>query len=168
MMVAAALALAAPQAVAHRDLGKAEGACRPNEAGPAFLVEVEGLRDRTGLLKLEVYPPDDADFLADDTRLIAKGAVFRRVEAPPPPAGAVRMCVRLPGPGRYAVILLHDRNGDHRFNLSGDGIGFAGNPRLGWSKPRAASASAVTGSAPTALRVVINYRHGLSMRPDAG
>lgn len=167
MILSMLMAMAAPQAIAQRDLGKAEGACRPHEAGAAFLVDVEGLRDRVGLLKLEVYPATDADFLADDTALVGKGLVFRRVEIAAPPTGAVRMCVRLRGPGRYAVSLLHDRNGDHKFNLSGDGIGFAANPRLGWSKPKAASASANAGSAPTPIRIVMNYRRGSSMRPES-
>jgi hypothetical protein len=30
------------------ELGKAEGKCRPGESGPAFLVDVVGLKDRTG------------------------------------------------------------------------------------------------------------------------
>ena len=67
----------------------------------------------------------------------------------------------LPGPGRYAVSLLHDRDGNHKFGLSTDGIGFAGNPRLGWSKPHADAASATAGSGPTPITIVMNYRHGL-------
>lgn len=159
-------ALAAAEVIPQRDLGKAEGACRPHETGSAFLVDVVGLRDRTGLLKLEVYPATDADFLADDTVLVAKRFVFRRVEQAVPASSNVRLCVRLPGPGRYAVSLLHDRNGDHRFNFSHDGIGFAGNPRLGWSTPKSAAASAPAGTGPTQIRIVMNYRHGFSMRPD--
>ena len=62
------------------DLGKAEGRCRSSEPGPAFIVNVSGLRDRTGNLKLEVYPATDEDFLADDNVLVAAGKTFRRVE----------------------------------------------------------------------------------------
>jgi uncharacterized protein (DUF2141 family) len=143
------------------DLGKAAGRCRMPENGPSFLVTVEGLKDRRGLLKLEVYPDNDDDFLADDNKLIAAGKTFRRVEVPTPAAGAVHLCIRVPGPGRYAVSLLHDRDGNRKFGLSTDGIGFAGNPRLGWSKPHAAAASAAAGSGPTPITIVMNYRHGL-------
>ncbi|MCU6453410.1 DUF2141 domain-containing protein [Sphingomonas sp. A2-49] len=160
------VAMVTAQVVSNLELGKVAAACRPGEPGPAFLVDVVGLRDRTGLLKLEVYPPTDEDFLADDSHLIAAGKPFRRVETAAPTAGSVRLCVRLPRAGRYAVSLLHDRNRDHRFNLSLDGIGFAGNPRLGWSKPKAAAASAEAGGGLTPLRIVVNYRHGLAMRPD--
>ncbi|HKY80292.1 MAG TPA: DUF2141 domain-containing protein [Sphingobium sp.] len=142
------------------DLGKAEGQCRAEESGPAFLVEVKGLKDRQGRLKLELYPANDADFLADDNVLIAAGKPFRRVEAPVP-SGPVQLCIRAPAPGTYALSLLHDRDSNRRFALSVDGVGFSGNPRLGWSKPRASVASAVVGSSPTRITIVVNYRRGL-------
>jgi uncharacterized protein (DUF2141 family) len=169
MMTAAAMMLSAaapPQIVSTPDLGKSGAACRRDESGPAFLVEVAGLRDRQGLLKLELYPSNDRDFLADDNVLLAAGKAFRRVEVRVPPSGPVALCIRAPGPGRYALSLLHDRDGNHRFNLSSDGVGFAGNPRLGWSKPAAALCSAVTVGGVTRIRIVINYRHGLFLRPD--
>jgi uncharacterized protein (DUF2141 family) len=143
------------------DLGKAAGRCRAHEDGPAFLVSVEGLKDTRGLLKLEVYPDNDSDFLADDNKLIAAGKVFRRVEMPVPATGPVQLCIRVPHAGRYAVSLLHDRDSNHKFGLSSDGIGFAGNPKLGWSKPPADAASANAGSGLTPITIVMNYRHGL-------
>ena len=143
------------------DLGKAEGQCRRGEAGPALLVEVAGLKDRRGLLKLELYPANDADFLQDDNVLIAAGKAFRRVEIPVPQAGPVELCIRTPAAGIYALSLLHDRDGNHRFGLSVDGIGFGGNPKLGWSKPKAAAASVRVGPTPTRIRIVLNYRRGL-------
>lgn len=143
------------------DLGKAEGQCRPGESGPAFIVDMIGLKDRTGKLKLEVYPATDADFLADDNVLIMAGKTFRRVEAPVPADPTPRLCVRLPGPGTYAVTVLHDRNADRKFSLSQDGFGFSGNPKLGWSKPKAAAVAVNAGGGLTTLRIVMNYRTGL-------
>lgn len=165
-MIALDGASVASPIVAQHDLGKAEGACRAGETGPALLVDVAGLRDRAGLIKLEVYPADEAGFLADDSTLVASGRVFRRVEQAIPAAGPVRLCVRVPAAGRYAVVVLHDRNADHRFTLVSDGIGFAGNPKLGWARPRALAASAVAGPGLSPLRIVMNYRHGLTMRPE--
>ena len=147
------------------DLGKAEGRCRANETGPALIVDVAGLKDRTGKLKLEVYPANDEDFLADDNILISAGKTFRRVEVAVPKAGAVELCVRVPRAGRYSVSLLHDRNSDRRFNWRRDGIGFASNPRLGMGKPDADEAIAVAGSGRTKITIVMNYLRGLRMRP---
>lgn len=149
------------------DLGKAEGRCRAGEPGPAFIVTVAGLRDRTGRLKLEVYPATDEDFLADDNILVAAGKTFRRVEVPLPASGPAELCVRVPRAGRYAVVVLHDRNSDRRFNWRVDGIGFAGNPRLGLSQPDVDEASAVASSERTGVTVVMNYLRGLRMRPLA-
>jgi uncharacterized protein (DUF2141 family) len=61
----------------------------------------------------------------------------------------------------YALSLLHDRDADRKFALSVDGIGFAGNPKLGLSKPASASASARVGMGPTRISIRLNYRHGL-------
>ncbi len=143
------------------DLGKAEARCRSGEDGPAFLLDILGLKDRQGNLKLEVYPANDTDFLQDDNILISQGKTFRRVETPVPQSGPVTLCVRLPGPGRYAVSILHDRDGNRKFGLSIDGVGFGGNPRLGMGKPRASAAAIAAGGHMTRERIVMNYRRGL-------
>jgi uncharacterized protein (DUF2141 family) len=145
------------------DLGTAEGRCRANEPGSSFLVE--GLKDRTGKLKLEVYPARDPDFLADDNILVSAGKTFRRVEQPIPASGPVQLCVRVPSAGSYAVSLLHDRDSNRKFSWRVDGLGFAGNPRLGWGKPAAADASAIARTGPTRIEIVMNYRRGFRMRP---
>ncbi|MBS0481641.1 MAG: DUF2141 domain-containing protein [Proteobacteria bacterium] len=144
------------------DLGKAEGRCRAGEGGPALLINVTGLKDRKGNIKLEVYPSNDEDFLADDNILVAAGKTFRRVEQPVPASGNVQMCVRIPGPGAYSVSVLHDRDANRKFGLSVDGIGFTGNPRLGVRKPKAAATRLVVNSnGVSQTTVVMNYRKGL-------
>lgn len=147
------------------DLGKAEGRCRNEEPGPAVVVQVIGLKDRTGNLKLEVYPANDSDFLADDNILISAGKVFRRVEVPVPQTGPVSLCIRVPGPGSYALSLLHDRDRNRRFGWTVDGIGFSANPHLGWSKPRASMVRLAAGAGVTHTAIVMNYRRGLGVAP---
>jgi len=155
-IIALALALSSSP-----DLGKAEGRCRTHESGPAFLVTVHGLKDRRGLLKLELYPANDADFLQDDNLLLNAGKAFARVEAPVPTAGPVQLCIRAPSPGIYALGLLHDRDGNRKFGFSVDGIGFPGDPPIRFGKPSAAAASATVGGRPTRLAITLNYRRGL-------
>jgi uncharacterized protein (DUF2141 family) len=167
-MIAALLIMAA-SIPSTPSLGIAEGRCRPNEPGPAILVDVAGLKDRQGLLKLEVYPSNDEDFLADDNILIGQGKTFRRVEQPIPAQGLVRLCVRVPKPGAYSLSLLHDRDSNRKFGLSTDGIGFANNPKLALAKPRAAAARVQAGPRLTSTRIVMAYRRGLfSFRPNVG
>lgn len=169
--IALALALplllaAGPALRSSPDLGKAEGRCRPGEAGPALLVEAKGLKDRSGQIKVELYPANDKDFLADDNVLISQGKTFRRVEVPTPKAGAAVVCIRIPGPGTYTLMVLHDRDSDHKFNYKLDGIGFASNPKLGWAKPRWSSARVSIASAGVSrISVVMNYKNGLGVGP---
>lgn len=161
-LAAPVLALAGPLIPSTPDLGKAEGRCRPGETGPALLVNVAGLKDRRGTLKLEVYPSNDDDFLADDNVLVSAGKTFRRVEMNVPQNGNVQMCVRIPGPGTYSVSVLHDRDANRKFGLSVDGIGFTGNPKLGMRKPKAAATRLAVGSGGVSqTTVVMNYRTGL-------
>ncbi len=141
--------------------GKAEGACRKNEHGPALIVTALGLKDRQGYLKLEVYPSNDHDFLENDDILIAAKKTFRRSEIELPPSGLAELCVRLPSAGIYAISLLHDRDKNRKFGLSIDGVGFAGNPKLGWSKPKAKSVSVSAGTGLTHIKITMNYRRGL-------
>ncbi len=146
-------------------LGIAEGRCRSNEPGPAILVNVTGLRDRQGRIKLEIYPSNSQDFLADDNVLINAGKTFRRVDLPLPAQGPVRLCVRVPSAGAYSLLVLHDRDGNHRFGLTGDGIGFGGNPRLRRGRPSAEETRVAAGARITVVDVVMNYRRGFSYRP---
>ena len=150
------------------DLGKKDAACRTGDNGPAFIVRAVGLKDHTGNLKLEVYPPNDPDFLGDDDKLVDAGKVFRRVEVPVPAGAQPELCIRVPAPGTYTMVLLHDRNRDHKFHWSTDGIGFASNPRLGLRQPKAAQARVTAGPGETRTTIVLNYLHGLGMRPLKG
>jgi uncharacterized protein (DUF2141 family) len=164
----AGLLLALPLLAAadsHRDLGKKEGTCRPHERGPALIVKAVGLKDRAGNLKLEVYPAEDPDFLAPDAELVAAGKVFRRVEVPVPAAAEPLLCIRVPAPGTYTLVLLHDRDGDHRFEWQGDGIGFGSNPRLGLGQPKAAEARVIAGRGLTRVTIVLNYLRAMRMQP---
>src|SRR3546814_2732156 len=91
-----ALLVAAGPVTPSPTLGKAEPACRPKETGPALIVHVVGLKERKGLVRAEVYPANDADFLQDDAILINQGKTFRRVALELPPSGTATLCIRVP------------------------------------------------------------------------
>lgn len=162
LLLAAAAASAGVKAIPSTpDLGVAEGRCRANESGPAFLINLDGLKDRQGRVKVELYPNNDEDFLQDDNKLVAAGKTFRRVEMDVPQTGPVVLCIRAPAAGDYTLSLLHDRDSNRKFGLSVDGVGFPNDPKLGWSKPKAKVATARVGAGPTRISVTMQYRRGL-------
>ena len=162
-LMAGSAAVATPRdIVSGPSLGLAEGRCRPGESGPAFLVNITGLKDRQGTLKVELYPATDADFLADDDKLLEAGKTFRRAVIDVPSSGPVQMCIRAPSAGAWALSFLHDRDGNRKFGLSVDGIGFPSNPSsLGPSRPGLSLGRAVVGNGPTQITVRMLYRRGL-------
>lgn len=160
-MIAQTLSLLLAAVPSTPDLGTADARCRPDEPGPAILIELAGLKDRHGMVRAELYPDNDRDFLADDNALVAQHKVFRRIDMPTPQSGPVRLCLRVPQPGAYTLAILHDRDGDRKFEALRDGVGFPGNPRMGWSRPAAAAARIVVGTGITPTRIILNYQHGL-------
>ncbi|HKX79948.1 MAG TPA: DUF2141 domain-containing protein [Novosphingobium sp.] len=155
-----------PKDVPPKELrGRVQASCRNPEPGPAFRLIVRGLKDRKGQLQLELYPADDKDFLAPDKELIAAGKPFKRVNRPIPASGDPVICVRAPGPGRFALAVLHDRDRNGKFGVMGDGVGFPGDPKLSRSKPSAAAASLRAQQGVTETEVTLQYRRGLTFRP---
>jgi uncharacterized protein (DUF2141 family) len=143
-------------------LGMAEGRCRAGEPGPAFMINVTGLKDRGGTMKAELYPANDEDFLADDNVLINAGKTFRRVVINVPKDGPVQICIRAPSAGTFALSLLHDRDANRKFGLSTDGVGFGSNPdSLGPMKPKVAIARANVGRGVSPVNIRMMYRRGL-------
>lgn len=149
-------------------LGSDATACQPGAAGPAILVVPEGLRDRKGLLRVELYPDDTDGFLQDDKILIESGRTFRRIDIPAPAAGSPEICIRTPRPGRYSLMLLHDRDSNRKFGAFVDGAGFPGNPKLGLHRPRVEQALITVGTGVTVTRITLNYWRGFGFRPIRG
>jgi uncharacterized protein (DUF2141 family) len=156
---AAALVLAAQGSAAQAALGPDAAACRG--PGPALLVSVDGFKARTGRIRVNVYGSDPAKFLA-------RGQYVRQVNVPVTRAGAMPICVSLPGAGRYAVAVRHDIDSDG--NDWGDGGGFSRNPRLSLTnlRPNYNNVAINVGRTVQPVNVVLNYRFGLTVRPVRG
>jgi len=136
--------------------------------GPEVGITIQGLKDRRGLIIVELYPANDEDFLADDVKLLAAHKPFRRVERAVPGTGEVTTCIRAASPGRFALVVLHDRNADRRFALTVDGVGLGGNPRLRLARPRASEATISVPPTGIETTIRLNYWRGLGMRPVEG
>jgi uncharacterized protein (DUF2141 family) len=162
MLALAALALpvaaapAAPQPDAAND-----GSCAAGP-GPRVRVTVTGLKDRSGRMKLELYPANEADFLKDDRELRAQNKPFRRVWSNTPQSGPVVLCIRAPSAGRWALLFTHDRDGKNKFNFWQDGAGFVSGQRLGRSRPSVDQAVINVGPNGANVAVRAQYLRGLS------
>jgi uncharacterized protein (DUF2141 family) len=171
---AALIALTAPHGLWAQDeaakeappvLGPQPEACVDGAVGPAALVHVTGFKDRSGVLRVELYPAVENDFLASGTKLKSEGKVFQRIDNPTPQQGDGVVCVALPGTGPFAIAVLHDRNSNGKLDAFSDGFGFPNNPRLGYGKPAASEATFNAGAGVIKLDIVLNYWNGLSARP---
>ena len=142
-------------------MGPDAAACRAG--GNGILVSVDGFRARTGNVRVALYGGNPAQFLE-------RGATLRKINLPVPRAGPMQICVAVPQPGRYAVAVRHDVDGDNARGDWSDGGGFSRNPRISLMhlKPSYDSVAINAGRGVTPVRVVLNYRFGLSIRPVNG
>ncbi len=139
--------------------------CTPSASGPTLIINVKGLKDRKGHLRAELYPDNDIDFLADNDVLVKQGKAFRRVDLQLPNSASTSLCMNTPPPGRYALSVLHDRNLNLKFDIFSDGVGFAGNPVLGRSKPKATQARLVIQPGAQQISITLNYLRGFGFSP---
>lgn len=158
LLTLALAALALPAAARAQD--PVDGSCA-HGAGPKLYVNVVGLKDRGGRLKLELYPANEDDFLKDDRTIKAEGKQMRRIWAPVPASGPITLCIRAPGPGVWALLFTHDRDGKNKFNFWQDGAGFPSNQRLGRSRPKVRQAMVNIPPAGGQITVRAQYLKGL-------
>lgn len=137
-----------------------DGSCAAG-SGPKLYVNVTGLKDRTGRAKLELYPGNETDFLRDDRDLKRENKPFRRVWSPMPQSGDVKLCIRAPSPGQWALLFTHDRDGKNKFNFWQDGAGFPSNQRLGRSRPKVRQALVNVPASGGQITVKAQYLKGL-------
>jgi uncharacterized protein (DUF2141 family) len=115
-------------------------------------VNLTGLRSTKGqvLVCMTAIPKQFPDCSKD------KNAVRLVVKA----ANAAQFSLAVPGPGTYAIALVHDENGnnkmDMRLFLPKEGFGFSRNPAIGMGPPKFKSAS-FTVSGDTAQAIKMKY-----------
>ena len=149
-----------PLAAPAQTVGEDSAICNAGK-GPAIQANIVGLKDRAGEVKLELYPANETDFLRDDYLLQQEHKTFRRVTALTPKSGAVSICIKVPGPGRYAILFTHNRDGKEKFDFWTDGAGFPGGERMGRSRPKLNQALIDAGPGITNVTIRAQYLRGL-------
>ena len=143
------LALAAPAV-------GADGGCVPGQ--PGVIVHIVGLKQASGLIKVSLYG-------SDSRRWLAKKGRIARIKLPVT-AREMDVCLAVPAPGRYAVAVHHDLNGNGDRDRQ-DGGGYSRNPRVGLLNPKPPfdKAAFTVGPGQARVGVTLLYLHGLSVRP---
>jgi len=156
------LATAMPVGAHAAMLGPDAAICDAN--GPAMLVHVEGLKKRSGTIRVQSYG-------GNPNRYFEKGSYLRRIDLPVPASGSIDICVSVPANGSYAVSVRHDVDSSGKTGLS-DGGGMSGNPRLSLldvmfkRKPDPQKVQVAVNGV-TRVQVVMNYVQGGSFGPIA-
>ena len=128
--------------------------CAADAQGSAVLVDVSGFEKTGGTIRVQAYP-------ATKSAWLEKGQWINRIEMPARPAsGMMHFCVPVPGPGRYAIAVRHDRNGNGKTDISADGGGFSNNPKasiFNLGKPGVEKAAFAAGPGVTRISIKLQY-----------
>jgi uncharacterized protein (DUF2141 family) len=139
-------AIAAPAIAETQD-------CHGEPSANRLYITVEGVRSERGFTVANVYGADRHRFLADNGWLY----VWRD----PAQRGEVTMCMYLPEPGSYAVVVFHDANGNGELDMGAfgprEGYGFSNNVRPILSAPSLNSVSFPVSEGVTRLRIRLRY-----------
>jgi len=101
--------------------------CEEAKAGTELMVHVTGIKDDEGNLRVQLY-----DDVAD--HFLAKGWKLYRRDMPIT-GEDMDVCVPVPKPGVYALVVLHDANKNGKFDVFSEGFGFSNNPKIHFSTP---------------------------------
>ncbi len=128
-------------------------------AGPALgadlTVRVDGLRSRDGLIHFGLYGEAGADDFPDASALLGGGRIPAHRE---PPVYVFRGLA----PGKYAVSMFHDENGDGKFDttwlgMPEEGYGFSNDVMGFLSAPSFAAASVTLGTNNKTVTITVKY-----------
>lgn len=124
--------------------------CDHPEPGKAYArVTVDGLKDETGNVRAQIYSSNPDEFLEKGKKLV-------RVDVKTEAKGQ-SICVPLPRPDTFALVIMHDRNANGKADFFSEGFGFSNNPKLGLAPPDAADVMFEAPEGVTDLTVEVKY-----------
>ncbi len=151
LMIMSGAALISGTALANQELNNDLSRCASGK-GPAVLVNIRGIKESSGKIRVQSYP-------ATPSAWLSKGRWLHRIETSAS-AGSMNICVPVPAEGKFGIAVRHDRNGNGKTDISQDGGGFSNNPKisiLNLGKPSINKAAFVAG--PGVTRITINMQY---------
>ena len=122
--------------------------------GTPIHVHVHSIRNAQGTVKAVLYGPDSNTFLVKGKKADS--------EREPAEEGSMTLCVAAPDKGRYAVVVYHDENDNHKFDrnwigLPTEGFGVSNNPTLFLAPPNFEESAFEVNGDLTNVEVEIKY-----------
>ena len=151
LISAAAFALVSGTAAASEEISNDLSRCAEGK-GPAVLVNVQGVKEARGNVRVQSYAATPGTWLA-------KGRWLHRIESRAN-AGNMSFCMPVPSEGKYGIAVRHDRNGNGKTDFTQDGGGFSNNPGvsiLNLGKPSVSKVAFDAG--PGVTRITINLKY---------
>lgn len=130
-------------------------ACAAGAAGPAMRLAVTGFKDNKGIVRVQLYPDTPEDYLE-------KGKRLKRIDVPAPDDenAAAEICMAVPAPGEYAIIVMHDRDGNGKASPFSDGFGLPGEQKMKLRKPKYEEGRVIVGQEVIDIPVKLQYLTG--------
>ncbi len=151
VLTAFGLALGSGTALAGQEIQNDLSRCSAGK-GPAVLVNVRGVKQSAGRIRIQSYP-------ATSNAWLAKGSWLHRIESRAN-AGSMSFCVPVPAEGKYGIAVRHDLNANGKTDIRSDGGGFSNNPSINifnLGKPSVGKVAFQAG--PGVTRITINLRY---------
>jgi len=136
-------------------LGDDGPACAVAAPGPAMRLSVAGFKDNQGILRVQLYSDKPEEYLE-------KGKKLKRIEVPVPDdaTATAQVCMAVPAPGEYAIIVMHDRNGDGKASPFSDGFGLPGGEKMKLRKPKYEEGRVTVGKEVVDIAIDLQYLTG--------
>jgi uncharacterized protein (DUF2141 family) len=151
LLTACVLVFSSGTAVAGEEIGNDLSRCSADK-GPAVLVNVRGIKEASGRIRVQSYPATPGAWLA-------KGRWLHRIETRAN-SGSMSFCVPVSAEGKYGIAVRHDLNANGKTDISSDGGGFSNNPSINifnLGKPSVSKAAFQVG--PGVTRITINLKY---------
>lgn len=145
------LAIAAPASAGGKKIGNNLTKCQTGN-GPAVLVKVDGLKAKTGKIRVQSYRGTKSEWLK-------KGRWLHRIDVPVT-GRQMTFCMPIEQVGTYGIAVRHDINGNGKTEISKDGGGMSNNPSINifnLGKPSYKKTAISVGNSVKAINIRMRY-----------
>ncbi|WP_262696296.1 DUF2141 domain-containing protein [Kordiimonas aquimaris] len=130
-----------------------DGSCIAPDGIAVISVSVDNIQVIEGNLRAQIYSGDPEEFLEKGKKLV-------RVDVPVVTTDTSTICVPLPAPGTYALVVMHDKNSNGKADFFSEGFGFSNNPKLSFGPPDAEDVMINVAPGVNEQSVTLNYIFG--------